>query len=96
MTPTELKSPPIGVQLILALGLAILSGFTIMIMWGWYIVPLGLPAINIIHALGLDMLVTFIVTTKKSDNVPFWDRWIWATTFALLTLLFGWLLHFIM
>ncbi len=72
MTLAKLKAPPIGVQLALALVLAILSGFTIMVMWGWYIVPLGLPAINMIHAIGLDLFTTFIVTTKKSDSVPFW------------------------
>lgn len=96
MTPAKLKSPPIWVQLVLTLVLTVLSGFTIMVMWGWYIVPLGLPTINIVHALGLDMLVTFIVATKKGDDTPFWDRWIWATMFALLTLFLGWLLHFVM
>jgi len=67
-----------------------------MVMWGWYIVPLGLPAINMIHTIGFDLFTTFIVTTKKSDSVPFWENWSWATMFALLTLFFGWLLHFAM
>lgn len=96
MTPTKLKPPAIWVQLILVTLLSVLSGFTIMVMWGWYIVPLGLPTIGLIHALGLDMLITFIVTTKKSEDIPFWDNWIWWMVFTVLTLLLGGLLHLFM
>lgn len=41
--------------------------------------------------------ITFIVTTRVNTNPgPFWDRWIIAITYALLTLFSGWLLHFFM
>ena len=63
----------------------------------WFVVPLGLPMIGLVQALGLDTLITFIVTTRVNTNPdPFWDRWITAITYALLTLFAGWLLHFFM
>lgn len=53
--------------------------------------------IGLVQALGLDTLITFIVTTRVNTNPgPFWDRWITAITYALLTLFSGWLLHFFM
>lgn len=68
-----------------------------MFMWNWFVVPLGLPMIGLVQALGLDTLITFIVTTRVNTNPdPFWDRWITAITYALLTLFAGWLLHFFM
>lgn len=94
MNYTGLKNPPIWVQFLLAGLLAIICSFTIMVMWGWFIVPLGLPAINIVHACGIDMLVTFIITTEPPKKLPFWDRWIYAVSFAIMTSLFGWILHF--
>lgn len=69
----------------------------LMFMWNWFVVPLGLPVIGLVQALGLDTLITFIVTTRVNTNPdPFWDRWITAITYALLTLFAGWLLHFFM
>ena len=54
--------------------------------------------IGLVQALGLDTLITFIVTTRVNTTPPdpFWDRWITAITYALLTLFAGWLLHFFM
>lgn len=69
-----------------------------MFMWNWFVVPLGLPMIGLVQALGLDTLITFIATTRVNTTPPdpFWDRWITAITYALLTLFAGWLLHFFM
>lgn len=39
----------------------------------------------------------FVVPPRVNTNPdPFWDRWITAITYALLTLFAGWLLHFFM
>lgn len=95
MNCTGLKNPPVWVQFLLAGLLAVICGFTIMVMWGWFIVPLGLPTINIFHACGIDMLVTFLITTEPPKEFPFWDRWIHATTYTIMTLLCGWILHFV-
>lgn len=39
----------------------VLAGFVGATLWGWFLVPLGLPAITIAHAIGIDALVTFWV-----------------------------------
>lgn len=93
---TDLPNPSNWVQLILSTLLCLLCGIVIMLMWNWFVVPLGLPAIGLIHALGLDMLVSFVITTSVPKITHFWDRWISAVLFALLTLLFGWVFHFFM
>ena len=96
-TKPILSDPPYLLQFILSVVLSVLCGATIMFMWNWFVVPLGLPMIGLVQALGLDTLITFIVTTRVNTNPdPFWDRWITAITYALLTLFAGWLLHFFM
>lgn len=96
-TKPILSDPPYPLQFILAVVLSVLCGATIMFMWNWFVVPLGLPMIGLVQALGLDTLITFIVTTRVNTNPgPFWDCWITAITYALLTLFSGWLLHFFM
>ena len=87
-TKPILSDPPYLLQFILSVVLSVLCGATIMFMWNWFVV----------QALGLDTLITFIVTTRVNTTPPdpFWDRWITAITYALLTLFAGWLLHFFM
>lgn len=76
-----LSDPPYLLQFILSVVLSVLCGATIMFMWNWFVVPLGLPMIGLVQALGLDTLITFIVTTRVNTNPgPFWDRWIIAIT----------------
>lgn len=96
-TKPILSDPPYLLQFILAVVLSVLCGATIMFMWNWFVVPLGLPMIGLVQALGLDTLITFTVTTRVNTNPgPSWDRWIIAITYALLTLFSGWLLHLFM
>lgn len=93
----NLSAPPIFVQLILHLALMLLSGFTIATTWGWFVVPLGLPAISIPHAIGLDFLITYMVTTVvPTKTAPFWYRWLFSLIFALSVLFCGYILHLFM
>ena len=83
-TKPILSDPPYLLQFILSVALSVLCGATIMFMWNWFVVPLGLPVIGLVQALGLDTLITFIVTTRVNTNPdPFWDRWITAITYDL-------------
>ena len=63
-TKPILSDPPYLLQFILSVVLSVLCGATIMFMWNWFVVPLGLPMIGLVQALGLDTLITFIVTTR--------------------------------
>lgn len=94
MEKATLKAPPIWVQLILSCVLSALCALTVKTMWGWYIVPLGVPPIGFFHALGLDMTITFLVTTRPTTKIDFWEHFIWGTCYALLCLFMGWLIHF--
>lgn len=38
----------------------IIGGYTIQQLWGWFVVPLGLPAIGYLHAAGLGSLFAFM------------------------------------
>lgn len=46
---------------------SLLTGWAGMTLWGWFVVPLGLPAIGLWHALGLSLLVQ-LVTVKRPAN----------------------------
>lgn len=37
----------------------LLAGFTVQMLWLWFVVPLGLGPISLGHAIGVDMLITF-------------------------------------
>lgn len=46
------------------------GAWAVMLMWQWFIVPLGLPQIGVAQALGVDLLVTYLCypRRKKGDN----------------------------
>lgn len=39
----------------------IIRGFILTVLWGWFAVPLGLPALSIPMALGLSILTAYVV-----------------------------------
>jgi hypothetical protein len=50
---------------------AILQGVVLSVLWGWFVVPLGLPALGIAHAIGIALVVRFLThrhTSKKTDD----------------------------
>ena len=46
--------------MILSIPGLIWSGFVITKLWIWFVVPLGLPVISISHAIGIDLIITFM------------------------------------
>ena len=38
----------------------LVSGFTLSTLWGWFVVPLGLPEISFFHAVGIDLVASFL------------------------------------
>lgn len=64
-----------AIILILAIPFVILEGFLFSIMWGWFVVPLGLPAIKLAQSVGiLVMLSAFKIkvnpTGGRSNQLP--------------------------
>jgi hypothetical protein len=88
---------------VLELALLIWRGFVIKMLWGWFLVPLGVPAISIALACGL-LILLGISTQKISDNVETYyskakynDKIVISTVFwgigGLAMLLFGYGFH---
>ena len=77
------------------------SGFVLSILWGWFVVPLGISAIGIAHAAGLSVLLRMV--TRKVDMVGGEDpveRAGWQIGVGVLApamgLAVGWILHLFM
>lgn len=52
---------------------AILRGWILTVLWGWFIVPLGVPSISIATALGIVIIIDMLVhrpdTSETKDKV---------------------------
>ncbi len=62
---------------VLMIPLCIWSGFVLATMWGWFIVPFGMPPLAIAHAVGLTLLIAWARAPKmdrsKEVELPFRD-----------------------
>jgi len=62
--------------LLMALGLvgviavlAVLNGWVVSVLWGWFIVPLfSLPTLSIVQAIGLGMVVSYMTQPINFDQ----------------------------
>ena len=84
--------PPLA---LLAIGSAVLDGWAISKLWAWFLVPLGVPAITIVHAIGISTLFAFFkARTPPSDKDADWKSLVGTIigTFLapLLAVLIGW------
>ena len=61
-TKPILSDPPYLLQFILAVVLSVLCGATIMFMWNWFVVPLGLPMIGLVQALWITAITYALLT----------------------------------
>lgn len=66
------------------------SGYTLSVLWGWFIVPMfGLPALAIPAALGVMLIATYLtkgVPTKAEQEEV---KWYYGWVKSLLALLIG-------
>jgi hypothetical protein len=74
--------------LVLLIGTTILRGITLSVLWGWFIVPLGVVSIGIPAAMGIAMLVAMMtwqdVVTQKRELGGAFGVAIGQCLFALL------------
>lgn len=82
----------VAVALALAIPLGILRGWVLSLLWGWYVTPLGVPAIGVVQAIGLTWLVGLLTATPSRNRDD--DDLVYATAFSLtvslLALAIGW------
>lgn len=77
-------------------GTIMLKGLVLKILWGWFIVPLGVVAISIPQALGLSILIILLASVKPAKESK-WEE-IMANSIASssIVLLFGYIFHLFM
>lgn len=66
-----MKSVVINALLYIALSLLsiLLTGFTISVLWGWFVVPLGVTPIGMANAFGLSVMIMFFKIRGRKDFV---------------------------
>ena len=83
--------------LVAFLALVLLRGWVLSVLWGWFLVPLGIPAIGISHALGVNLIVTYLIyqypNFRSEPNLKESLTYIFIP-FAALGI--GWVFHFFM
>lgn len=73
---------------------AILDGWVLSKMWGWFIVGrFHLPPLSIPVAIGLALTVRFLTHQHAHDERKGWQKVLDLTVVPLMTLFFGYLLH---
>ena len=45
----------------------VVNGWAVSVLWGWFVVPLGVPAVGIAHAIGLRCIVALCKTPKYKE-----------------------------
>ena len=48
--------------------LMVINGFTISCLWNWYLVPLGLKELGIIHAMGIGLFFAYVNFHSKEKS----------------------------
>lgn len=81
------------VGVVLSIPLIIYRGFAIATLWVWFVIPLGLPAISLMHAVGIALTVNVIITqpnetpNKAKPFLPLVKSFVTSS----LGLLVGWI-----
>jgi hypothetical protein len=77
--------------------LAVWMSYVLTILWGWFMVPLGVHAIGKAHAYGLATLIGLVRTkTGKSDDASVAAAIAIAIIAPTISLLAGWIAHSLM
>ena len=80
---------------ILFIGIVLLKGLVLKILWGWFIVPLGIMEIGIAHALGFSIIITYLTATI-SKNLEFKTIMINSFYSSCMALSLGFIFHLFM
>lgn len=85
--------------LAVALVATVLHGWALALLWAWFVVPVfGLPTLTYLQAIGLALVFSMFVTTKRSSETK-QDTWEGAVASLLTPFLvvgMGWILTMFM
>lgn len=70
---------------------SLMRGWALSVLWGWFLVPLGLPGLNIPTAIGISLVVSFLTHQTHDDDKErtFSERMFRLFGAAILTPLLG-------
>lgn len=77
--------------------LTIARGFILQSLWGWFLVPLGLPPIGIANAIGVAMIVSYLTYSHlKKDSED--GASVFIQPFVNMVIVWGvaWVVHLFM
>lgn len=88
----------IAVLLLLLFAIPILSiirGFALSYLWGWFIVPFGLPEIGVAWAIGISMIVAYLTYENpyQGTSEEVWGKLIGSIFSPFFVLLIGAIVH---
>jgi len=89
-----------GVALLLSLPVivvvsTVLNGWALRKLWGWFIVPLGVPPLTMVGAIGFAMVVYFLTyhsQPKRDEGEPWWHPLAKMLLRPLFAVASGWFL----
>ena len=74
----------------------LLHGAALYHLWGWFLVPLGLPAVSVPWGIGIGLVVSYLThheIPKKGEETETVALWTSAFFRPLLALAVGWFIH---
>lgn len=71
--------------------MALLNGWAIATLWGWFVVPLGVKVISFAHAFGLSLIVSVMTTRGVQGEDSFKSKLVKAIMLPIVAVLFGWI-----
>lgn len=73
--------------------LTIEQGWVLSILWGWFAVPLGAPAISIPGAIGMAILLSTMLMRRRREesDEPWYEAFVFHATKPLVALGIGWI-----
>lgn len=67
------------------------AGFVISVLWGWFVVPLGAPAVGVWHAAGLCTLVCLMRPAIPPEDTPMLEVLAYGVIIPAVALAIGYL-----
>lgn len=83
-------------KFVLACLSSVVTGVCLAIMWKWFVTPLGVPAISVIHAIALGYLRAVISADKDPNAKVDVEKVLYAMLFDGIALGFAFVIHLAM
>ncbi len=82
--------------LVLQAGTYIINGLALKVLWGWFLVQLGLPEIGLAHAIGIGLTVGYLAHQFVKNEAE-WDEVIgYQIGLPIVAVTVGWIVQLFM